>query len=360
MGDKDQLAAKRQYFRDRQREHRKKTRFKQSKLLREIQDMEALLEMAKTKGIRPVLKPSSKRDLLLPWQVVAHALKEAREISEREKIELYRRINANTTVIRDMERFTLMHQSVPSWRHVSLMANPESRRLGKSWITTQMFMNKTRMFQEYKFPPPDSTERYSHYDVVFTEECYFLIQRSQNFFETSMEAFRRMNHRRLCSLLLLAACVDQEQNAEEPDMRRQITHMGECVNLLLGEFWSGTDQCTHVVQQIQDDECWPHDYRQRNRSTWIEMTHVGPKRTKIRALSIISQSRTSRGFVPRKEESAYLELSGVATTDEMFRRQMLSRTSRNARPVNNDIPTTLAMLEAEIEAERLEKLADEA
>ncbi|KAF0719241.1 Aste57867_1164 [Aphanomyces stellatus] len=351
------------YFRDKQREYRIKQRSKHSKMTQRIQELETILLKGKSQGGLRRMKPARERDLLLPWDVIADIMKSERGQAESTQRELRRRVQETTAVIQDMQRFaTVQHVSQhflaapptfpcaqgmlqsSAWRHVTLFANTESRRLGKKWITENMFLNAKHVFQHYQFPPPDSQERMQDYNLIFTEECYFLVQRSHQFYDVPMEAFRRMTHLHLCSLLLLAGASEYDDPTEECDMRRQITSLGECINVILGEF-RGPNRCTHVIQQIQDDERWPHEHRQRNR---IELERVGLCRTKLRALSIISQSRRKDGFVSLTEEAPHLELDGDCTSEDSFRRQMLARTSRNRHPVKNEIPTILAKLTADV------------
>ncbi|ETV68398.1 hypothetical protein, variant [Aphanomyces astaci] len=271
-------AVRRVYFREKQREHRMKNRSKHSRLMQRVHDLEKLLRLAtmSTTKLPPRKRPlSNQSDLLLPWKVVADVMKQELEASEACQAILRDRIDMSVAVIRDMQRFASLHDSLlqPSWRHMTLFANPESRHLGKLWITQHMYLNKDAVFQHFAFPPLSSPERVQEYDLVFTEsDCYYLLQRSHLTFDVPMEALRRMNHEHLCSLLLLADSTSNDEKIDEPDMRYQVTPLGECVNVVLGEFADGHHQCTHVVQQIQDDERRPHSHRQRNRSTWSEIS----------------------------------------------------------------------------------------
>ncbi|ETV91227.1 hypothetical protein, variant [Aphanomyces invadans] len=200
---------RRLYFRMKQREHRMKNRSKRSKMMQRVHELEETLRRAKMNVLSRQRATTSqvRGDLLLPWHVIADVMKAELDVSEACQVILRNRIDVSVALIQDMQRFTTLHDTFrqPSWRHVTLFANPESRRLGKRWITEHMYRNKRAMFQQFSFPPLQSNERVQEYDLVYTaNECYFLIQRSHLTFDVPMEALRQMNHRHLCSLLLLA------------------------------------------------------------------------------------------------------------------------------------------------------------
>ncbi|RHY72422.1 hypothetical protein DYB30_008369 [Aphanomyces astaci] len=171
-----------------------------------------------------------------------------------------------------------------------------------------MYLNKDAVFQHFAFPPLSSPERVQEYDLVFTEsDCYYLLQRSHLTFDVPMEALRRMNHEHLCSLLLLADSTSNDEKVE-----------------------TSTNEYIHM----------------------IELTRISPRQTKVRALSIISQSRRKHGLVPLDEEATHLGLVDTThVSDRRFRTQLLARTSLNSDSVNNnDIPAILAKITAELPA----------
>ncbi len=73
---------------------------------------------------------------------------------------------------------------------MSLLASPESRKLGKEWITKQMYHNKDRVYQHFGFQPMHQSNDFV-FDVQakFGETGYNLEYLKQMYCPSSLEEF---------------------------------------------------------------------------------------------------------------------------------------------------------------------------
>ncbi|KAF0719240.1 Aste57867_1163 [Aphanomyces stellatus] len=339
---------RRQYFRERQRFHRLKERSKHVLMEEKIRELENILHEVKNGARRPLPVPASRRGLLLPWEDVVDAMKESCEESQERQYNLRRELSASTALLRDMQQFVHDMVRPSSWRQTTLFMDPSSRRMGKTWIAQHMYFNAQRVFESYALPPPGSDDLLQDCNLVFDDDDagYHLIQRSHIIFDGPMDALVTLNRQAACWFLLLGASAPQDEptakEVEPPTRLHQtITDQGECLNIVVGEFRT-PDRCVNVIQQIQDDQGWAHAHRQRNRSTWVEMLQVSATQTKVRVLSLISQSRTADGrLVPLDEEARVFGLATPETQDQ-FRRQFLERLTNRRSPALSQTNEMLA------------------
>ncbi|CAK4980314.1 unnamed protein product [Aphanomyces euteiches] len=75
---------------------------------------------------------------------------------------------------------------------------------------------------------------------------------------------------------------------------------------LLGGIFHEKDRTVIVVRQIEDDEAHNNrDFCQRSRMTWLDIRRVPRrKKTRMRTLTMLSQTFSRDGYVPLEEEAA--------------------------------------------------------
>ncbi|KAH9098374.1 hypothetical protein Ae201684P_017589 [Aphanomyces euteiches] len=276
------------------------------------------LERIRTELLQRAPKPKQK-SLLLPWKEVAKALRDLRSLGESQNKDLRSQLQRHQKLVEEMVHWVSLHYSIekpPSsgrrtWRHVSLLADLTSRKLGKEWITQQMFHNTDRVFQEYGFPSIDATAHLlQDFHFLFSEDQgYRFITRHFTIMNKPMDAF--VEHYRN-TLLPFQCCIlgydsdttpmlvnDTEGNIQQLAL---VTPRGEHVNLLTGDFRT-PDRIVFLGRQIQDDELHRHENRrQRDRMFWCDLHRMPDGTCRGRGLWIQSQAFRLDGVVPLEED----------------------------------------------------------
>ncbi|KAF0700835.1 Aste57867_8634 [Aphanomyces stellatus] len=264
--------------------------YRQEKKLKRIQLKQKVEELAQ---LRDALADASRRLPMtrLPWRDVAKALQEQRDEVESDKRTLERYLKEQRRLLHDMQQWVAVqlslqaspHAGVPTWRNVSLLANPVSRRLGKEWILKHMYLNTDRVFQQYGFPPPNlQVDVKKELRFEFDDEGYVILFKEQlHSVKGSLQRQVSQFYHTLLSLQCMVVFYSPALSMviEEVDgFTRQyafVTPRGEFVNVLVGEFHS-SNRCVIVGQEIQSDDSVADYYRhhQRNRTFWFDIYTV--------------------------------------------------------------------------------------
>ncbi|RHY87869.1 hypothetical protein DYB37_012965 [Aphanomyces astaci] len=247
-----------------------------------------------------------------------------------------------------------------SWRDFTLLAHPTSRRLGKQWITQQMYHNLDRAFMQHGMPPPhplavSSPDNMHHsMDLEFSDDGHCFVQKAQKIWslplETVVALFRRHTgsmftldaftpvHSQV-STLYLSISTQVMQIATEEDGNTTLHVYPPCASggfsfsLLCGEFHSH-DRTVLVIQQLQGDEAIPtaNHHRLRKRMVWIELRRESPTSTYERILNITWHDTTPDGVDVSLDELAArwgVDLGQVTDDAEKERRLVLGYRARN-------------------------------
>ncbi|RHY78187.1 hypothetical protein DYB38_012229 [Aphanomyces astaci] len=247
-----------------------------------------------------------------------------------------------------------------SWRDFTLLAHPTSRRLGKQWITQQMYHNLDRAFMQHGMPPPhplavSSPDNMHHsMDLEFSDDGHCFVQKAQKIWplplETVVALFRRHTgsmftldaftpvHSQV-STLYLSTSTQVMQIATEEDGNTTLHVYPPCASggfsfsLLCGEFHSH-DRTVLVIQQLQGDEAIPtaNHHRLRKRMVWIELRRESPTSTYERILNITWHDTTPDGVDVSLDELAArwgVDLGQVTDDAEKERRLVLGYRARN-------------------------------
>ncbi|KAF0708506.1 Aste57867_6325 [Aphanomyces stellatus] len=190
-----------------------------------------------------------------------------------------------------------------------------------------MYHNTDRMFHQHGFGHPLATvgaDFHSH-AVLFADhgiiEYVFCRQFASNM---DMASYVALTRDHLCTILL----VNHLQSRETPTITKSdsisqhqmISHHGDHVNLVCGEFWTA-DRCVLAIQQIHDDEAWAESREEyRNRTIWIDIHNV-PNGIVVRILSLASQKNVTQGQVSVDDEALHwgLDLSDCPAAEKEAR-----------------------------------------
>ncbi|ETV66547.1 hypothetical protein H257_16988 [Aphanomyces astaci] len=298
----------------RQVQYRKMKKNEVNKLKQVIHQLEL------TKATTIARNASSKVNRMLSWKDVAEALLCDRRLAESQHKALAKDQIQNKKHLLEMYQWVLAQVSLQrapnamcsTWRNVSLLASPESRSLGKQWITRQMYHNRDRVFQQYGYPSLDTTapEYIFHVQMTFSENGYTLEYIRQAVSTWSLETFVDYYNQTLlplqCAVIYFDPTIPLIVNEVEGHTRQYavVTPNNEYSNVLVGEFHV-QDECTFVIQQIQSDEMCDGGTPQRNRMSW-EMVRRLPGGGGIvaRNVLLLSQLFTAKDGLLSLEEDA--------------------------------------------------------
>ncbi|KAF0700845.1 Aste57867_8644 [Aphanomyces stellatus] len=279
-------------------------------LVQEIETLELRLR-AMQNGDRPIAA-------ILSWRDVAMALELARESSSAMNRVLRYRVKAIEKLASNLRLWvasmsnvpTHLNPTRPTWRNVTLLADPTSRQLGKAWILRQMHHHTERVFQRYGFPAD-----HVPFDVCEIDMCptngisyVFGIQRDLNM-STEMDLLDKYTHNMCYMLRVNFGHAISPHTVHEADgdilLHQLVSNFGEFSNVLTTSFRTA-DRFVVVAQSIQDDECVPGETQNffRHRSYWAEIYQLQSDQWKYRFIYFLSQRRHRVGqYTPLEDEA---------------------------------------------------------
>ncbi|KAG9399536.1 hypothetical protein AC1031_011932 [Aphanomyces cochlioides] len=303
---------KRGYMRQFMQIYRGREKEEVASLKQQIADLEAELAMRLTK---------TTISGELAWRDVAIAMDEMRKDGVLEQKALIDDTNETREVGLDLYGWVASfcrplaspNPRCQTWRDVSLLSHPRSRQLGKEWITQHMYHNANRVFEVQDLPPPFYNIIDNSWDIDFSGECYYVIERGQLNWAMPLEKVRSMFRNHMCSMFTLDSFYPLSTNTLTEATDNTVLHQlvpdkdrssALYVNLLGGEF-NEADRSVLVITQIQDDELVSINasLAQRSRMTWVELYRESDLRTRGRYVSIVSQQFTKNGYISMADEA---------------------------------------------------------
>ncbi|CAK4077919.1 unnamed protein product [Aphanomyces euteiches] len=235
--------------------------------------------------IKPLQEQAARRKAwtLLPWKDIADVLGEECDNATTEWSHLKAQVEEYEEIVRIMKKWVAtncalkcsLDDRVSTWRDNSLPANPQSRHLGKEWITKQLYYNATRMFHAYGFPPTDCMDDFHLFDMDLETSAGVQYVFGGQFNDVSSESLALLYCGQTCSVLManLQHRIPSETVKEsdgDMQLHQMVTDNGEFVNVLAASF-NEEGRFVAVVQDILDDETVELDDRfrlRRYRTYW--------------------------------------------------------------------------------------------
>ncbi|KAF0692640.1 Aste57867_16297 [Aphanomyces stellatus] len=322
----DKALRKRLYFREKKRMQRKEIRDEAAYLKNRVTELEAMLQDSTTSASTEATKEqaaSSRREdkSMLTWREIAQVFRDEfnQTISENQALVL--KAQAYRTLLSDMRQWVevnLTHEqrtlgndtSMVTWRNTTLFAAPDSRAMGKEWITQHMYHNTTAMFQRHGFPALDQ----NLYSIDVASDGANVVHRCQNTVNFSATVLLDMYRRHICEILMVDGARDNigstvVESTDATWLHHVVSRHAspEVSHLLVGEFHQ-PGRTVVVAQQITHDEGFVHypgdGFRQRKRMVWMEVTATGPTQCKARHLHLFAPSLSTNGeMIPFDEEA---------------------------------------------------------
>ncbi|CAK4070594.1 unnamed protein product [Aphanomyces euteiches] len=340
----DSVLRRRIYLRNIRRVYRRNEKQERLELMDKVVGLEAQLKKLQTPSSKSQTQDTPKS--LLSWAIVAETLADeknavvAENSSLKHDIAKYKSfgegmqkwVAAQHTAVRSKRgknlprqiNMDLMHlwaqlsaenvprriRALPSWHNTTLFAEPSLRKMGKQWITQQMFHNTERMYQTFSFPPFESDTPCFYINFEYDDVKYDAVLCRQYGDSRDFDVVCDLYRYRLCDELAVEGPARTLINTikEQDDLttlHQMTTRDGEWINLVCSEYRED-GRSFFVVQQIIDDELLVHDNsRLRNRMSWIDVRRMPDGSTKKRLICFQSQSFTKAdGAVPLEEEVA--------------------------------------------------------
>ncbi|KAH9105673.1 hypothetical protein AeMF1_018572 [Aphanomyces euteiches] len=245
------------------------------------------------------LTRNKSRDLLLSWKEDALAVQESNENAQSERQALKAQVATLRKVVQAMKMS--LDAMIPTWRNVTLLADPVARNLGKKWITERMFHHTDAIFQRHGFKNwyqhiQDGAPFMRDLEISFPESGCVYSYRGSDVLPMSMEQLKEFFYRDCLGAIMavptgsaLGSLQEREDNtllylATSPEL--------EIVHVLCGEF-NQNGRCTFVLQQIQCDDNHGPIRRQRNLVFWYDLMELPSGHTAKRVVSMQSQCFSS-------------------------------------------------------------------
>ncbi|KAH9105319.1 hypothetical protein LEN26_003731 [Aphanomyces euteiches] len=270
--------------------------------------------------IKPLQEQAARRKAwtLLPWKDIADELGEECDNATTEWSHLKAQVEEYEEIVRIMKKWVATNCAlkcsldgrVSTWRDNSLPANPQSRHLGKEWITKQLYYNATRMFHAYGFPPTDCMDDFHLFDMDLETSAGVQYVFGGQFNDVSSESLALLYCGQTCSVLManLQHRIPSETVKEsdgDMQLHQMVTANGEFVNVLAASF-NEEGRFVAVVQDILDDETVELDDRfrlRRYRTYWVEVFCLPSGQWKRRFLYLLSQQCGPLGPIRLEEEA---------------------------------------------------------
>ncbi|ETV96721.1 hypothetical protein H310_10038 [Aphanomyces invadans] len=268
--------------------------------------LEELLAQAR-KRMRGTMATTAQSTSILSWEDIALALHEGETAAVERNGQLRHHVQRAHVVLEDLKAWVFTriptYPISSTWRNVGLVKRPDTRQIGVDWITKQLAYNSTRAFQQYGFPPPDSSETVDDYVYFYDGDGLVAVQRIQYVVNQPFEAF--------CKLVTSDTFMgDVNLNTGDkplnPDIHHHIHDSRQGIRLnFVGRATQVDDShMSYVGQHVNNDELFPTDHLQRHRVMMCDYERVGPSKTKIRSLQLMSALFDKHGvYLPPEAEA---------------------------------------------------------
>ncbi|RHY03607.1 hypothetical protein DYB25_013765 [Aphanomyces astaci] len=305
----DETLSRRRYFREKQREYRRKLIADGAAIEAEVFHLQSILDGLQAKSL-PFVREA--RNSKLSWRSIAMVFKSEahRVLTDRES--LVTKMQELESLKRAMQNFVMMNIAAPpmsrsnnvTWPSATLVADPSARNLGKKWLTQQMYHNMHDAFA--LFPVVGDDEDFYQFDFqasVEHDDPFTFVERLQCKLPGTLASFRRVeeSHR-------MRDTIVTEEVVANTRLLCTTTADGEFINTLKGHF---VEADRYVIVSR------------------TEVRQVSPTHILMRTVCQLSRSfRAYDGFVSADELAVLrgIDVTGIEDDDqkdEYVRRELI-------------------------------------
>ncbi|ETV79429.1 hypothetical protein H257_07441 [Aphanomyces astaci] len=317
----DKIPPRRQYFREKQREYRRKMIADGATAKAQCVHLQSILVRLQTARL-PSMAPREASDGPLSWHSIAKVFKSEAHRVLTDRQSLITQTQEFESLRQAMQHFVMMNIQPPmsrsnTWQNATLLADPSARILGKEWLTKQMYHNILEAFS--LFPVVSYDDELVQFDLEEDDGVFTWKEQIQFTWPGTVQMFRRLVETNMLAVNFphyVEATSPYQVVQEITANTRQfhtITPTGNFVNWLQGHFVEA-DRLIMVMRQVEHDELYIcHPLRkQRHDMLWTEVRQVSPTHIVLRSVSRVSQLfRPATGFMSVDE---FATLKGVDLT----------------------------------------------
>ncbi|ETV78776.1 hypothetical protein H257_07608 [Aphanomyces astaci] len=341
----ERFPPRRQYFREKQREYRRKMIADGATFKAQCVHLQSVLVRLQT--ARPQsTTPREASDGPLSWHSIAKVFKgEAhRVLTDRQS--LVAQIQELQSLTKFMQRFVMINIPPPmsrsnAWQNAILEADPSARNLAKEWLTQQMYHNMHEAFA--LLPAVSYDDDFFQFDIQASHENddpFTLTEQLQFTWPGTVQMFRRLVETNMQAVHFTKNVeMVVEEKTSNTRMFHTITPEGIFVNSL-ERYFVEANRFVVVMRQVEHDEAHLCDtlHKQRHGMSWTEVRQVSPTHILMRIVSHSSHFfRPGGGLVSVDELSALwgIDMTGIeddGLKDEYMRCEMIRRSYADFLP----------------------------
>ncbi|RHY87830.1 hypothetical protein DYB37_002212 [Aphanomyces astaci] len=191
----EKTLARRRYYRDKQREYRRKLNAEGVAMEAELVHLRSIRDSLRAMGEPPVREAS---DGPLSWCTIAKVFKREAHRVLTDRQALVTQTQEYQTLMQAMQCFVVMNIPLPmsrsnAWYCATLAAEPRARTLGKEWLTQQLYHNMHKPFAS--FPAVNYDDEFCHIDVQTWDDDdppFMYMERLQYSLPGTLHMFRRL------------------------------------------------------------------------------------------------------------------------------------------------------------------------
>ncbi|KAF0762718.1 hypothetical protein AaE_003272, partial [Aphanomyces astaci] len=168
----DKIPPRRQYFREKQREYRRKRIADRDAFKAQCVHLQSVLVRLQT-GRSPSTTPREASNGPLSWHSIAIVFKREAHRVLTDRQSLVTQTQELQSLTKAMQRFVVTNIQPPmsrsnAWQNATLAADPSARNLGKEWLTQQMYHNMHEPFA--LLPAVSYDDEFFDIDVQMTDD----------------------------------------------------------------------------------------------------------------------------------------------------------------------------------------------
>ncbi|KAF0770846.1 hypothetical protein DYB37_012815 [Aphanomyces astaci] len=200
----EKTLARRRYFRDKQREYRRKLNVEGAAIDAELVHLRSIRDRLRAMEHPPEREAS---DGPLSWRSIATVFKREAHRVLTDRQSLVTQTQEYRTLMQAMQRFVVMNIPLRmsrsnAWYCATLAAEPSARTLGKEWLTQQLYHNMHEPFAS--FPAVSYDNEFFHIDVQSWDDDdppFMYMERMQYSLPGTVHMFRRLVESKMQAVL---------------------------------------------------------------------------------------------------------------------------------------------------------------
>ncbi|KAF0696909.1 Aste57867_12370 [Aphanomyces stellatus] len=303
----DHALDRREYFRRKQREHRRKIRDERTFLQEELATLEA--------KVRPSTLTAStetwdEEGAVLSWQAVAQVFRAATGRAKADQRDLTQRMTTTSARIHKLMCFLQacrpcpmpsLSMSLPTMQYVTLPAHPETRTTAKQWLTQQLYHNTDRVFASF----PHDHDAFVHTEVHVAASHIETLEMFQVSVNLPLHLIVQGYYTDIQTRVPPSAKIDHsEVDGNTRNYRSNSMPSNAYFNVLEGHFHEA-NRCVLVARCLQDDETHARDRVVRYSLQWMDSRQIDANETLVRVYKV------HKGDIPRAEMMLNMDVTAL-------------------------------------------------